>query len=212
MNRLYILLFIIAFSLVGMARVQAQGERTTIQLSGLVIDGDSTYGIPGVHVYIPRAGLGTTTNRAGFFTIPALSGDTVIISAVSYKPQKLIVPQRNDLGMSVLIDLKTDTTFLPVVEVFPYPTAEQFKEAFLAVQLPEDDYQTLAKNLDPEMMTRMAMSMPMSAASNYRYQMNQQVNQMSNRFFSPTFSFLNPFAWAQFVKSVKDGDLKKKDK
>ncbi len=190
----------------------AQGEKTTIQLSGIVVDGDSTYGIPGVHVYIPRAGIGTTTNRAGMFSIPALSGYTVIISAVSYKPQRLIVPKRNDLGMAILIDLKTDTTFLPVVEVFPYPTPEQFKEAFLALELPDDGSEALAKNLDPEMMTRMAMAMPMSSASNYRYQMNQHINNMSNRFFSPTFSFLNPFAWANFVKSVKKGDLKSKDK
>lgn len=190
----------------------SQGEQTTIQLSGVVVDGDSTYGVPGVHIYIPRAGVGATTNRVGLFSIPVLSGDTVIISAISYKPQRLIVPRRNDLGMNVLIDLQTDTTFLPVVEVFPYPTAEQFKEAFLALELPDDGSEALAKNLDPEMMTRMAMAMPMSSASNYRYQMNQHVNRMTNRFFAPSFSFLNPFAWANFVKSVKRGELKKKDK
>ncbi len=192
-------------------RPSAQGKNTTMQVSGLVVDGDSTYGVPGVHIYIPRAGIGTTTNRGGFFSIPALSGDTLVVSAVSYKQQRLIIPARNEMGLSLLIALQADTTFLPIIEVFPYPTAEQFKEAFLALQLPDDGRRQLSKNLDQEAMTRLALAMPMSSAANYRYQMNQNVNTMSNRFFAPSFAFLNPFAWSEFVKSVKRGDLKKKE-
>ncbi len=189
----------------------AQGQRGTIQLSGLVVDGDSAYGVPGVHIYIHRAGLGTISNQVGFFNLPVISGDTVVFSAIGYKKQQLIVPQRQDMGLSVLIDLKTDTTLLPVVEVFPFPTEELFKEAFLALQLPDEGRRNIAKNLDPDALTRMAMALPMDGSGNYRHYMGQQINHSSNRYFAPTFSFLNPFAWAQFIKSVKRGDLKKKD-
>ena len=54
--------------------VKAQGEKNTIQLSGLIVDGDSAYGVPGVHIYIPRAGIGTTSNPVGFFSLPTLVG------------------------------------------------------------------------------------------------------------------------------------------
>lgn len=209
----YLHLFLISIVLLfsSLTEVKAQGKLSTIQLSGLVVDGDSSYGVPGVHIYVERAGLGTTTNAVGFFSLPALVGDTVTISAIGYQKQQLIVPRIQDRGFTVLIDLKTDTTFLPIVEVFPYSTVELFKEAFLALELPDDRYKNMRKNLDPEMMTAMAMSMPMTSSMNQRYAMDQHINRTSNRFFSPSFSFLNPFAWAEFIKSVKNGDLKSKD-
>ena len=33
----------------------------------------------------------------------------------------------------------------------------------------------------------------------------------ANKGFATTFPFLNPFAWSRFIKSVQDGDLKKKE-
>ncbi len=190
----------------------AQGEQSSIQLSGIVVDGDSSYGVPGVHIYVPRAGRGAVSNHVGFFSLRTMIGDTVIVRAVGYKQQKLVVPQRDDLGFTVLIDLKTDTTFLPVVEVFPYPTKELFKEAFLALKLPDKRYENMEKNLNPEMLRYMVMNTGMDAGSNFRYFMDRQVNYAANRNFSPSYSFLNPFAWAEFIRSVKRGDLKRKDK
>jgi hypothetical protein len=211
-NTLYVLsaLTLLFVGLIN-SDLRAQGEKNTLQLSGLIVDGDSAYGVPGVHVYIPRAGIGTTSNPVGFFSLPTMIGDTVIISAIGYQPQKLVVPPRTDMGFSVLIDLKSDTTLLPIVEVFPYPTAEVFKEAFLALQLPDDGTEAVRRNLDQEQLTRMAMALPMDGSTNYRFYMNQHVNRMSNRFFAPSFSLLNPFAWAEFIKSVKRGDLKNKE-
>ncbi len=192
--------------------VKAQGDPEVIQMSGIIVDGDSSYGVPGVHVWIPSAGVGTVSNQVGLFALPTMVGDTVIFSAVGYKKQKFIVPQKKDKGFTVLIDLQTDTTFLPVVEVFPYPTEELFKEAFLALELPVDKRkENMEKNLNQQALNRMAASLPMGGGSNHRYYMNQQSNAISNQFFSPSFSILNPFAWAEFIKSVKRGDLKKKD-
>ena len=97
--------------------VKAQGDPEVIQMSGIIVDGDSSYGVPGVHVWIPSAGVGTVSNQVGLFALPTMVGDTVIFSAVGYKKQKFIVPQKKDKGFTVLIDLQTDTTFLPVVEI-----------------------------------------------------------------------------------------------
>lgn len=190
----------------------AQGDPAVMQMSGIIVDGDSSFGVPGVHVYIPSAGMGTVSNQVGLFALPTMAGDTVIFSAVGYKKQRFIVPNKNDKGFTVLIDLKTDTTFLPIVEVFPYPTEELFKEAFLALEIPKDQRrENMERNLNQQALNRMAAALPMDGGSNHRFYMNQQANSISNQFFAPSFSLLNPFAWAQFIKSVKRGDLKKKD-
>jgi len=192
--------------------ILAQGDPEVMQMSGIIVDGDSSFGVPGVHIYIPSAGSGTVSNQVGLFSLPTMAGDTIIFSAVGYKKQRFIVPRKNEKGFTVLIDLQTDTTFLPIVEVFPYPTEELFKEAFLALEIPKDQRQeNMERNLNQQALNRMAAALPMDGGSNHRYYMNQQSNAISNQFFAPSFSLLNPFAWAQFIKSVKRGDLKKKD-
>jgi hypothetical protein len=60
-------------------------------------------------------------------------------------------------------------------------------------------------------MARLAAAMPMSSSMNHRYFVEQSVYKNQNRNFQPTMQFLNPFAWNQFIQSVKRGDLKKKE-
>ncbi|MEM1136158.1 MAG: carboxypeptidase-like regulatory domain-containing protein [Bacteroidota bacterium] len=210
-NIIYLILVVMC-SLLAQSKLKAQGDPAVIQMSGIIVDGDSSYGVPGVHVYIPSAKVGTISNQVGLFSLPTMAGDTIVFSAVGYKKQRFIVPRKNDKGFTVLIDLQTDTTFLPIVEVFPYPTEELFKEAFLALELPVDQRKkNMEKNLNQQALNRMAAALPMDGGSNHRYYMNQNANNITNRFFAPSFSILNPFAWGEFIKSVKRGDLKKKD-
>jgi hypothetical protein len=189
----------------------AQGERKVITFSGIVVEGDSAYGVPGVHVYVPKAGRGTVTDAVGFFSMPTLVGDTIIISAIGYDKYQLVIPRREDNGYSVLIDLKSNTTFLDPVTIFPYPSEEIFKEAFLALQLPDQQkYDNMERNLNREQLMRMSAAMPMDGSLNYKNYMNQSINTMANRNFATTIPLLDPFAWARFIQSVKRGDLKKK--
>ena len=48
----------------------AQGRPQAVQLSGLVLGEDSTSALPGVNVYVPAAGRGTSTNQYGYFSMP----------------------------------------------------------------------------------------------------------------------------------------------
>jgi hypothetical protein len=193
------------------AQVQAQGERKVITFSGIIVDGDSSYGVRGVHVYVPRAGRGTVTDQLGYFSMPTLVGDTVVISAVGYKTHKMVIPRRDDNAFSVMINLNIETTYLPEVEILPFPTEELFKEAFVALKLPDQEkYENMERNLSQERLVRMSAAMPMDGSLNYRNYMNTSINTMANRNFATTLPLLNPFAWAQFIQSIKRGDLKKK--
>ncbi len=201
MIRIFLIVTIVFFA--ALSNSFSQGDEKTVQLSGLIVEGDSAYGVPGVHIFINKAGRGTISDPTGFFSMPVISGDTITFQSIAHKNQKFIVPKTNDLGLTVLINLETDTTYLPVIEVFPYPTKELFKEAFLALNLRDDEIERMKENLSEERIRKMASSVPMDGSLNYKNYMDQKINQTSNQYFQPTFSILNPFAWANFIKSLK---------
>jgi len=213
LNHLKKIFFLSIFLLAFFSQDEAfsQGESRIIQFSGVVVGQDSTTGVPGVHIYVPKAGRGTTSNIYGYFSMPVLVNDSVVISAVSYKKQHYIVPGNQGENITLIIELLQDTTYLPTVEVFPFPTEELFKEAILALNLPIDEYAN-SPYLGDEVLAAMLRNMPMDASSNYRYVMEQQFYQMHNRYSyqDPLMAITNPFAWAEFIKSIKRGDLKKK--
>ncbi len=212
MKTLKALLIGVVFSFVA-SEVSAQAIERVIQFSGIIVGVDSTSGVPGVHVYVPKAGRGTTSNSYGYFSMPVLENDSLIISAVGYKRLQYVIPTGKSDSYTVIIELKQDTTILPELEIFPYPTEEMFKEAILALELPyQSDLDNLQRNLDAQMLRKMYNNTGMSASANHRYFMNQQALAWNNKFQPNSISLLNPFAWAQFIKSIKRGDLKRKKK
>jgi hypothetical protein len=191
---------------------QAQGQQTSILFTGVVTDNNSDKPLSKAYVLVRKAGRGTITNELGYFSLYVIPGDTVTFSYLGFKEQYHIIPKRTEDTYSAIIELREDAKLLQEVKVYPYRTEDEFKQAFLDMQLPDQrDREALAKNLDPAELQRMIASMGMSSASNYRYFLGQQLNAQTNRNFSPTIPFLNPFAWANFIRSVKRGDLKKKD-
>ncbi|MDB5274271.1 MAG: hypothetical protein JWO58_2638 [Chitinophagaceae bacterium] len=189
--------------------LKAQGKPKLIQFSGLVVAGDSSYGIPNVHIYIPRSGRGTTSNFLGYFSMPTLEGDTVAIKAVGYREKMFAIPRNlQEDKWSLIISLSEDTLSLPDVEVLPWPTEKIFKEAFIALKLPEQDMHNMNQNLNDQVMKRMMYNMGADGAANHNFYMNQQIIKQQNRFSVPTISLLNPFAWQKFIKSVKKGGMR----
>lgn len=191
--------------------INAQGNNAVIQFSGVVVGEDSTSGVPGVHIYVPKAGRGTTSNRYGYFSMPVLSGDSIIISAIGYSRQHFIIPSGQGESLTVVVELTEDTTYLPTVEIFPYPTEALFKEAILALELPEQ-IDKGSPNMGEDVLARMFRDMPMDGSMNHSYYMEQQFHQMHNKYSNPYYNnpLLNPLNWAKFIKSIKNGDLKKK--
>lgn len=210
LNYFYCLYIFILF-LIPSYEATAQGGSSVIQFSGIIVGEDSTSGVPGVHIYVPKAGRGTTSNQYGYFSMPVLEGDSIVISTIGYGRQHYIVPDSEGESITVVVELTADTTFLPMVEIFPYPTEELFKEAILALELPEQ-LDKDSPNMGEDVLARMFRDMPMDGSMNHSYYMDQQFNQMHNRFSNPYYNnpLLNPINWAKFIKSIKNGDLKKK--
>ncbi len=209
--KVYLIGLYIILSLITCVDTFGQGGSRVIQFSGIVVGEDSTSGVPGVHIYAPKAGRGTTTNPYGYFSMPVLEGDSLLISAVSYTRQFLTIPEGKKENYTVIIELTKDTTYLPELEIFPYPTEELFKEAILALNLPnQGDLDNLNRNLDDAMLRKMFANTAMGPSANHNYFVQQQMSAWNNRFQPTSIPLLNPFAWGQFIKSIKRGDLKKK--
>src|SRR6185436_15616006 len=93
-----------------------QKQRRVIQLSGVVID--TLEGpLPGVHVYVPKAGRGTTTNHVGFFSTPVLVGDSIVISSVGYQRRHFTVPVDAEEYSTVVIYMRMDTSYLDEIVI-----------------------------------------------------------------------------------------------
>ncbi|MEO9805533.1 MAG: carboxypeptidase-like regulatory domain-containing protein [Reichenbachiella sp.] len=190
-----------------------QVDKRIIQFSGIVVGEDSTSGVAGVHIFVPKGGRGTTSNPYGYFSMPVLEKDSLIISAVGYEKMHLIIPEGKSDNYTVIIELLADTTFLPEVEIYPYPTEELLKEAILALEVPyQYQYKNMQQSLDQAMLNKMYRNLPMNAGNNYNYYVNQQMATYNSRFQTTSIPLLNPFAWGEFIKSLKRGDHKKRKK
>lgn len=203
MKTLYKLLILVALVCVAVVAANAQVHKRVIQLSGVVIAADSTSGpIPGVHVYVPKAGRGTTTLRTGFFSMPVLVGDSVVISAVGFVRQHYIVPDYPSDFVTLVIEMVEDVTYLREVTIMPFPTEEVFKQAVLALNVPMDNGVD-PRQINAELMALMMRTTPMDANQNYRYYMDQYAGTVTERFQPRVNPFLNPFNWARFFRDLK---------
>ncbi len=186
----------------------AQGHRDILQFSGIVIGQDSI-GIPGAHIIIENLSIGTISDPLGYFSLPTKVGDTILFSVLGHKEHKIIIPRREDYGFFMIVNLDADTTILPVIDIYPFPTKERFKQAFLALNVPNANRQ-LQERLNAQTIARLANISPASASQNYRNFITNQNYKVNNRTFVPTLSLTNPFAWAKFINSLKENKEKKK--
>lgn len=213
--------FLLAFCLLlaGLAprAAGAQGQPRVVQFTGIVATGDSLLGVPGATVFVPKAGRGTATNAYGYFSLPVLTGDSIVIRSLGYRNQYVVIPpdyQRQ--SYSVIVQLREDVTVLPEVRVFPYATEKAFKEAFLALRLPKERGSAAAENLNQDILRRIFNNAPVTSMGNYRQTMQmQQLEQQRRMGMGPSLQsnnpLLNPFSWLQLIKQVKDGEFKKKE-
>lgn len=183
----------------------AQQKKRLIQLSGVAID--TVEGpVPGVHIYVPKAGRGTTTNNVGFFSMPVLVGDSVVISCVGYKTRHYIIPEESDEYSTIIISMVQDVTYLDAITIVPYPTEEVFKEAVLALNLPPSRIDE--KNMHAELLALMVKTTPMNGPQNQKYYLDQWAASQNDRFAPPTNPFLNPFNWVKFFNGLKNNKKK----
>tara|TARA_R110002050_G_scaffold30928_4_gene79161 strand:- start:7683 stop:8312 length:630 start_codon:yes stop_codon:yes gene_type:complete len=207
----YNLLFIFGFI---SFLAQAQEETQPLQLSGIVMSGDSIpRPIPFAHVYNEKISRGTMTDAEGFFSFAVLPGDTVIFSCIGFQKEKLGIPDTlNQTAYLARIQMQRDTTLLEEVTLYPWPSRDRFKEAFLATNITTTANDIAMRNLASQALKDRAAAMGISPEEaqdmSIRIQ-NQDIynfGRYSNQANGGTAilgALTNPLAWHQLFQSFK---------
>ncbi len=103
-----------------------------VKLSGKTLKTDSISPIYGAHIINQTRLTGTVSNFNGSFSIGAESGDTLLFLALGFYNDTIIIPSKlRDDTPVIIVSLKERTYQLPTVDIFPFGTYAQFKEAFI---------------------------------------------------------------------------------
>jgi len=206
MNHLFPVLFSTLIILVSGIRSEAQDQnQELVQFTGIIITADSLSAVPFAKIFVKTTRQGTTSDVMGYFSFVAHMGDTILFNALGYKPASFIIPDTIRHQRYSLIQLMTaDTLTLSAAIIFPWPTYEEFKEAFINTRIPDDDLEIARKNLKAANIRMMADKYPMDAQMNYNNYIENQTSKLYYFGQQQPFSIFNPFAWAQFIKAWKE--------
>jgi len=205
------LLFLILFLLLSVSLKSQEINKNLVQFSGITITSDSLTPVPYTKIYIKNSNRGTTSDVQGYFSFVAHKHDTILFNALGFKPASFIIPDTITKSRYSLIQLMTgDTLTLPEAFIFPWPTLEDFKRAFVNAKVPDDDLERARKNLDPEQLMIHIKELPMDARMNYNNYIENQTSKLYYFGQQQPFNIFNPFAWAKFIKAWKDGEFKRK--
>lgn len=107
---------------------QADSTQSFI-LKGTIVDGNSNELLMGSNILVNND-YGTKTNYNGEFTLKVKENDSLTISFIGYKSLHYIIPHKASGNYLTKFKLYKDSISLNEVEIFPYPTYEEFQEAF----------------------------------------------------------------------------------
>jgi hypothetical protein len=208
-----------AFAVLLVQHMSAQTKKSPpnknnlIQFSGVVVEGDSLRPVPYASIMIKDSYRGTVSDYFGYFSFVAQKGDTIEFSAIGYRDGAYVIPDTLSTNKYSLIQvLSTDTVFLKTTEVYAWPSKEQFKHAFLQLNIQDDELARAQKNMDRADMKERMTGMANDATMNYKYSQQQYQSKLYYAGQLPPNNLLNPIAWSKFIKAWKNGDFKTKKK
>lgn len=196
--------------------VHAQSTTVTsgtnlIQFSGVVLDQDSLTPIPFVSILIKGTNRGTVTNYYGFFSLVVNPGDELQFFSINHKNRVYkIADTLKQKYYYALQVLTKDTIELKAVDVYPWPSREDFRRAFLALDLKDTDFERAERNMNKETLTYLERTQGNDAAANYKVAMQNYYTKVYTSGQSPSIKLLDPIAWANFIDAWRKGKYSKK--
>ncbi|MDP5121284.1 MAG: carboxypeptidase-like regulatory domain-containing protein [Spirosomaceae bacterium] len=207
-NFLFISLLVTVFVGISATETKAQGEDKYIQFSGFVIDSKSEEALPGAYITIENAGRGVISNSRGYFILNVFPGDSIVFRYLGFSKQYHVIPSSAGLNYSAVVELQEDAKVLKEVRVYPFRTEEEFKDALIAMELPDErERQILRETFSQDNINRLVAMQAMSADGNYRFAMDQQLQQITSRGQMTMNPLFNVGAWANFIQTIKSGSL-----
>lgn len=211
------LLFLVVFSMQveGQRKkdLEKQEENGLVQFSGIVRDLEHRP-LPYVNIIILNDRRGTTSDDRGMFSFVVRPNDTILFSHMGHKSTMHVIPDSIG-GQQYPADIfmVNDTFQLAEVRIYPWKTYQEFKEAFLALDLPDDDEQRAYHNIElikTQIRVNRDGAVPNPNIA-YREVMRQQYNQLYSAGQTPYYTIFDPMRWAKFFEALKRGDFKQED-
>ena len=182
-------------------------DKNLVQLSGRITN-EQTEPLPFAHVLVMNNFRGTITDREGKFSLVVEVFDTILFSTLGYKRRTVIIPDTLERPfLTTDIVLQEDTILIAEVEVYPWRSYEEFKDALLNLRLPDDDNERARQNI-ALIKTQIILYNEPNARENYQYVMAKQYRETFNQGMYPSYQIFNAFAWAKFFQALKRGDFK----
>ncbi len=195
--------------------LSAQQVPSLVQFSGTVfaLEGQKKLPLPYANIGLPRTHRGCYSNDQGFFSMPAQTGDTVLVQYLGFKTQSLRLPDQLTNGSYYIeILMYRDTFELQRTTIYPIPSKEHFRPEFLAMDVSDPLKELAEKNLSSDVLARIAPGVPADGRQTVNLYFQQQaVNAVYEGQFKPQNIF-NPMAWIEFINALKRGDFKNKRK
>lgn len=197
-------LLFLFFFIGGILTGKAQENSPSIRISGIVIDADSLNPVSFTSITIKNTTRGTVSDNSGYFSIFAYELDTLEFSNVGYETSQFVVPPNlPNENYGLVHAMSRDTLVLEELVVLPWPSPEDFEEAFLSLEVKpnletrsERSKKDLQKVLDQQL-----------ARDKYYYDQMRynRLYQISGRI--PPNNFLNPITWTNFIRDWKNKEF-----
>ncbi len=185
----------------------ASQDTELIQFSG-VIRNLKNENIPDVNIINIHLKAGTTSNEKGMFSFIVGPSDSILFRAVGYKNTLVVIPDSlSQAHYPRDVYMLGDTIHFAELKIFPWKTYDEFKVAFLRLELEDGDEQRAYKNI-AIIKAQLNMDFEPNADLSYRYTMQQHYDKMYYAGQYPSIPIFNPLNWAKFFSALKNGDFK----
>ncbi|PLW91765.1 MAG: hypothetical protein C0592_14255 [Marinilabiliales bacterium] len=206
-----LLLITLTFGMRLFAQEEGEDRNELVQFSGVVVTADSLRPLPFTHIIVKGTRRGTISDYFGFFSFVAEKGDIIVFSSLGFKNAYYRIPDTlSGHRYSLIQVMQKDTIMLSETVIYPWPSPSQFKEAFLKLDPPTDDYDRAMNNLTLAELKERGENMPMDGSMNYRNYIQNVSNQLYYAGQLPPNNLLNPIAWSKFIKAWQNGDFTRK--
>ncbi|HLV42956.1 MAG TPA: hypothetical protein VKY37_11805 [Brumimicrobium sp.] len=202
---------IIVFLFISLGAINAQEERKLVQFSGVLVSADSLDQVSYASIVDKTSGKGTMSDYYGYFSFVTRPGDTILFNAFGFKTSSYIVPDTlKDIRYSIIHVMTPDTLLLPEVDIYPWPSREEFARAFVEMSPYDDALRRAQKQLSGESLAFVASRVPTDGSLSYSWQAQQLQTQIYTQGQTPINNLLNPVSWSKFINSWRNGDFQKK--
>jgi|TARA_R110000737_G_scaffold324995_1_gene338170 hypothetical protein len=188
----------------------AQKKDSLIQLSGVVVSEDDLEPLPYTTVFDRTIRRGVIADYYGYFSLVVTAGDTLHFSFYGHKTSSFIVPDTlSENRYSIIHMMQKDTVNLPQVDVYPWPSREDFARAFVEMEPYDDALRRAQRELSGESLAFAAARIQVDAGTAQNYAANARNTKLYTVGQLPTLGIFNPYSWAKFISDWKNGDLKR---